>query len=46
MVLHFKSKEGYRKWNAYRFLHGVAKGGRQKVIIAGHTHRVKHSKLI
>lgn len=40
MVLHFKSKEAYRKWNAYRFMHGKAKGTRQKVFLHGKLHKV------
>lgn len=43
MVLHFKSKKAYKKWNAFRHIHGMTKGGRQKVIIAGHVHKVKHT---
>jgi hypothetical protein len=42
MVLHFQNKEKYRKWNAYRHIHGKAEGGRQKVVIHGRTHKVHH----
>lgn len=44
MTLRFKSKEAFRKFNAYRFIHGIPTKHRQKVIIAGKVHRVKHAK--
>lgn len=42
MVLHFKSKTAFNKWNAFRFMHNVDKGGHQKIYIAGKVHKVKH----
>lgn len=43
-ALHFQSKEGYRRWNAYRFIHGVNKGGHNPVFIHGKKHNVMHIK--
>ncbi len=46
--MHFKSKEAYRKYNSYRFIHLGPKGGHHQgelypgVKIHGKTHRVKH----
>lgn len=45
MALHFKSKEGYRKWLAHNWLHeqGVmGKEPHQSVMIGGKKHKVKH----
>jgi hypothetical protein len=42
MTLHFKSKEAFRKYNAYRFIHEVNEGGHERVEIAGHPHHVEH----
>lgn len=44
-TLHFKSPEAYRKWNAYRYVHGIRhpKGHHYpKVAISGHAHKVWH----
>ena len=41
----FKSKEAYRKWNAYRHIHGIPAPHLDKVTIGGKIHKVKHSKL-
>lgn len=43
MVLHFKSNVGYKRWNAYRAIHGIKHKHNQKVIIKGHIHKVKHT---
>jgi len=40
---HFKDSESYRKFNAYRFIHGVNKGTHAKVFIHGKKHKVMHS---
>jgi len=39
---HFKSSEAYRRWNSYRFIHGVNQGGHNPVFIAGKKHKVMH----
>jgi len=44
-TLHFKSKEAYRKWLAYNWIHNRRKMGRaphKRIVIRGKTHRVKH----
>jgi len=44
-ILHFKSKEAYRKWLAYNWIHNRRKMGRaphKRIVIRGKTHRVKH----
>jgi len=45
-VMHFKSKESYRKWCAYGHATGVFEKtpGHVKVYIRGKPHKVKHSK--
>ena len=45
--IHFKSKVGYRKWLAYGHMHvkGFGKKHREKIVIAGKPHKVKH-KLV
>ena len=40
----FKSKEKYRKWNAYRHIHGI-KSRATDVVVGGKRHTVKHSKM-
>lgn len=42
---HFKSAEAYRKWTAYRHIHGIPAPHIQTAIVAGKPHRVKHSEL-
>lgn len=45
MPIHrFGSKEKYRKWNAYRHIHGI-KSRATKIIIRGHAHKVVHSVM-
>ena len=41
----FKSKEAYRKWNAYRHIHGIPAPGLKEAIVGGKRHKVKHSKM-
>lgn len=41
-VLHFKSKEGYRKNMAYRHIHGLPDTA-SEVFVGGKEHKVKHS---
>lgn len=41
-TLHFKSKSGYMKYNAYRFIHHLNKGGKDVVFIHGKRHKVNH----
>jgi hypothetical protein len=44
-TLNFKSKGGYKKWLAYGHMHVPDFGkGKQRIKIAGKTHKVKHSK--
>lgn len=40
----FKSKEAYRKWTAYRHIHGIAAPNLKTAVVAGKAHKVKHSK--
>jgi len=40
---HFKSKEGYRKYRAYRHIHGI-KSRSKEVVVAGKKHKIDHSK--
>jgi len=40
---HFKSKEAYRKWTAYRHMHGIAAPNLKTAIVAGVAHKVQHS---
>ena len=41
-TLHFASKEGYRKNLAYRHIHDIPDTATD-VVVAGKTHKVKHS---
>jgi hypothetical protein len=43
-TLHFKNKEGYRKWLATGHIKGwfVATKGKQTVFLYGMKHKVKH----
>jgi hypothetical protein len=41
----FKSKESYRKWNAYRHIHDIPAPRLKDVTIGGKKHKVKHSAL-
>lgn len=41
---HFKTKEDYRKWNAYRHIHGIPAPHLKTAVVAGKPHRVQHSK--
>jgi hypothetical protein len=41
----FKSKEAYRRFNAYRHIHGIPAPHLKTVCIKGKCHTVKHSKL-
>jgi hypothetical protein len=42
---HFKSKEAYRKWTAYRHIHGIAAPHLKTAVVAGVPHKVKHSRM-
>lgn len=42
---HFKSAEGYRKWNAYRHIHGIPAPNLKTAVVAGKAHKVQHSSL-
>jgi len=44
MTLHFKNKEAYRKYNAFRYIHGVNEGEHQRVYIGGVLHHVEHER--
>lgn len=39
---YFRSKEAYRKFNAYTHIHGIPTHAKD-VVIAGKRHKVKHS---
>ena len=39
----YKSKAAYMKANAYRHIHGI-KSKAKTVTIAGHKHKVKHTR--
>jgi hypothetical protein len=41
----FKSEEAYRRWSAYRHIHGIPAPHLKRVCIKGKCHDVKHSKL-
>lgn len=41
---HFKSKSAYRKWTAYRHMHGIAAPNLKTAVVAGVAHKVKHAK--
>jgi hypothetical protein len=40
---HFRSKNAYRKWNAYRHIHGIPAPHLKTAVVAGKAHKVKHS---
>jgi len=42
---HFKSKEAYRRWAAYRHIHGIPAPNLKTAVVAGKAHEVKHSKM-
>lgn len=42
---HFKSKEAYRKWTAYRHIHDIPAPNLVTAVVAGKPHKVKHSAL-
>ena len=42
---HFKSKEAYRKWTAYRHIHVIPAPNLKTAIVVGKPHKVKHSAL-
>lgn len=43
MTLHFKTNEGYKKWEAYKHMHNIKSGSdKGKIWIAGKLHKVKH----
>ena len=41
---HFKTKEAYRKFNAYRHMHGIPAPHLKTAVVAGKPHRVQHTK--
>jgi len=45
-VMHFKSKESYRKWLAFGHIRSIFKKtpGHVKVFIRGKPHKVKHRR--
>lgn len=44
-TLHFKTKAGYDRWEAYGHMHHVFKDkDKPKIVIAGKPHAVMHSK--
>jgi hypothetical protein len=46
-VEHFRSKEAYRRWTAYRHIHGIPAPHLKEVVIGkdGKRHKVQHSSL-
>jgi len=42
--MHFANKENYRKWLAYKNIHGLNAGTNEKIFIHGKKHKVKHSR--
>ena len=40
----FKSKEAYRRWTAYRHIHGIEAPNLHEVVVGGKRHKVKHSR--
>ncbi len=40
----FKDEESYRRWNAYRHIHGIEAPNLKYVTVGGKRHKVKHSK--
>lgn len=44
-VEHFADKEAYRKFNAYRHIHGIPAPNMKAVVVGGVYHKVKHSAL-
>ena len=40
----FKSKEDYRRWTAYRHIHGIAAPNLKTAIVGGRAHKVQHGK--
>lgn len=42
-IEHFKSEESYRKYRAYKHIHGIPSHAKE-VIVAGKRHRVKHRR--
>lgn len=40
----FKSKEAYRKWTAYRHIHGIKAPHLRAVKIRGKKHKVNHKR--
>lgn len=41
-TLHFKSKSAYRDWLAFKHIHLPRSKGKDRVVIAGRAHKVKH----
>ncbi|MBU6231668.1 hypothetical protein KGP36_03285 [Patescibacteria group bacterium] len=41
----FKSENAYRKWNAYRHIHGIPAPNLTTAVVAGVPHKVQHSSL-
>jgi hypothetical protein len=41
---HFKSEEAYRKWNAYRHIHGIKAPHLKTAVVAGKRHKVQHTR--
>lgn len=42
MTLHFKSKEGYRKYEAYKHIHHLGGKDSGEIFIAGKLHKPEH----
>jgi hypothetical protein len=40
----FKDEASYRRWNAYRHIHGIEAPNLKYVTVGGKRHKVKHSK--
>lgn len=44
-VERFKTPGDYRRWNAYRHIHGIPAPNLDRVVVAGREHKVRHSSL-
>lgn len=43
-TLRFKTRSAYRDWLAFKHIHLPRAKGRDKIIIGGHVHKVKHGR--
>lgn len=43
-TLHFSSRKAYTDWLAFKHIHFPRSHGKDRVVIAGKPHRVKHGR--